>query len=105
MPKARFHFLKCISEVISMYNLKNWNEMGSEADDLGILIDPDNPRESRLRVALAFHSLGRYREAIEAMTGEPSNEGENLRLFKSCGSGELKPRRFYEKIPEVDIQI
>jgi hypothetical protein len=88
-----------------MYNLKNWSRLGSEADALGIPIDPDNPRESRLKIALALHSLGRYRDAVEAMTGEPSNESDNLRLFESCGSGELKPRRFYERIPEVDIQV
>jgi hypothetical protein len=88
-----------------MYRLKNWKMLEGHAKYAGVNIDSNDPRDSRLRVALKLHEQRKYFEACEAMTGDSvdTRGGEfGLAIISRLGIRQENPREFYESFPEVD---
>ena len=87
-----------------MYKLKNWGSLEMLANYVGVKVDPDNPRESRLSVAMKLHRLGKYPEAVESMKGEVPNPDDLSMIIAKFGLGKGDPFHFYDGYPEVDEQ-
>lgn len=89
-----------------MYRLKNWGMLESLARYAGVSIDPNNPRSSRLQVALKLHENGNYFGACEAMTGDPAHTRDDfgVLIMGRTLSGQ-RPQQFYEGFPEADEKI
>ena len=91
-----------------MYNLKNWGTLEQYAVNVGVNIDPNDPRNSRLEVALRLHEQRKYFEACEAMTGDPvdTRGGEfGLAIIGRLLIRQENPTEFYKSFPEVDKRI
>ena len=74
------------------------------ADYVGVEIDPEKPKESRVAVALECDKKRKVPEAIEAMTGVPLHEYDKGMLLNFVMMREVAsdPKHFYEGFPEVD---
>lgn len=73
------------------------------AKSLGVSIDKNNPRESRLAVALRCDELGRVPEAIGAMSGIPLHEYDKEELgILSITRKRSDPKTFYNGFSSAD---
>lgn len=83
--------------------LKNWHLLQMMADYYKVKIDPQEPRDSRLTVALECDRHQKIPEAIEAMTGIPVNEHDPAQLIAfSINRKSTSPQEFYQGFPSVD---
>jgi len=83
--------------------LKNWELLEEKARYIGIDIDPEKPRDSRLAVALEYDKHGKIPEAIEAMTGVPLHETDPMQLMVlSMRRQESTPESFYRGFGPAD---
>ncbi len=69
---------------------------------LGVDVNYDNPRETRLKLAMIYHKLGKQPEAVEVMRGELPDGTDNFLITTNFGFGNTNPKTFYEGFPEVD---
>jgi hypothetical protein len=90
--------------VTTNMQLQNWEALEMMAKHVGVEIDPQKPRDSRLAVALKCDQLGKIPEAIEAMTAVllPFYDRETLRFNLQQRIMDNDPRHFYEGFPAVD---
>ncbi len=84
--------------------LKNWVNLERLAKFVQVPIDRNKPRESRLKVALAYDKKGNVNAGIEAMTGVPLHEEDKKDLLRwNLAKPEYKnPEEFYKGFPNVD---
>ena len=89
---------------MALRKLKEWSQLEMMANYVGVEIDPEKPRESRVAVALECDKKGNIPEAIEAMTGVPLHEFDKGMLFDYVMMRQVAsdPKEFYEGFPEVD---
>ena len=71
---------------------------------VGVEIDTQKPRDSRLAVAMKCDQLGKVPEAIEAMTAVPLHlyDKETLMFNLQQRMMDRDPKHFYEGFPPVD---
>ncbi len=83
--------------------LKNWHLLEMMGEYYNVDIDSENPRDSRLAVALECDRHEKVPEAIEAMTGIPLHEYDPMELMVlSMNRMSRDPQTFYEGFPSVD---
>jgi hypothetical protein len=98
---------KVKEQINNFYSSNNkpvyWDRVELAAAQINVEIDIKNPRESRLRVALALDAEGRSNEAVEIMTGrdfEIDSVDGSLLLIRSMSNEPAK--KFYEGFASID---
>ncbi len=84
-----------------------WSKVKVYANQYNIKIDPNNARESRLKVALALDKEGKVEEAISIMMGsdfDPEGQSGLLLLLYTAKKeeGTLSVKKFYEGFSDID---
>ncbi|MBW2966601.1 hypothetical protein KY342_05845 [Candidatus Woesearchaeota archaeon] len=88
---------------MTLGELKNWDTLTILADFIGIKINPEKPRESRLAVALEYDKQGKFYEAIEAISGTSIHEYSLSELQEFTTKRQnLNTQHFYESFPGAD---
>jgi hypothetical protein len=85
-----------------MLKIKNLSHLEMHAKCLDVDVDYNNPRETRLKLAMMYHEKGKYPEAVGVMKGEMPDENDLFLIMTNFGFGSTDPKTFYGGFPEVD---
>lgn len=103
LEKVREALEKCPLDPCSSGKPVYWDRVEVAAAMYDIPIDVDNPRESRLKVALRLDAEGREMEAIEIMMGKDFDvNGDEGSLLLTLMLNKSSPYKFYSGFADID---